>query len=143
MYPNDGVWLPGSCGPRVVASSGIDTAAPGTSSLYIEFGLRRDEAFDAPTLERSALEALFAEGILERSDPVPVRDWVRIDPGYVIFDRARQAAMARLVPELERCGVHLIPFQFGLHQLSRWCDEHLQPFNRGMLNLCLLARKRL
>jgi protoporphyrinogen oxidase len=85
------------------------TVAPeGTSSAYVEFGLRRGEAFDAPTLERSALAALRREGILEAHDRVPVRDWVRIDPGYVIFDRARQEAMAGIVPRLRDQGVHLI-----------------------------------
>ena len=35
-------------------------------------------------------------------------DWVRIDPGYVIFDRARQRAMNALLPALEARGVHPI-----------------------------------
>ncbi len=35
-------------------------------------------------------------------------DCIRISPGYVTFDRARQEIMARVVPELESRGVHLI-----------------------------------
>ena len=36
------------------------------------------------------------------------KDWIRIDPGYVIFDRARQDVMASVVPALASRGVHLI-----------------------------------
>lgn len=83
-------------------------APPGSSSLYVEFGLRRDEPFDAGALEAVAIEALEKEGILKAGDRLAVRDWIRIDPGYVIFDRARREAMARLAPGLERLGVHLV-----------------------------------
>jgi 2-polyprenyl-3-methyl-5-hydroxy-6-metoxy-1,4-benzoquinol methylase len=43
---------------------------------------------------------------------------------------------------LQERGLHLFPFQFGLHGLSTWCDEHLQPARGMMINICLLARKR-
>ena len=39
-------------------------------------------------------------------------------------------------------GLHLFPFQFGAHALSRWCDLHLQTARALMINLCVLARKR-
>jgi len=85
------------------------TVAPrGTSSLYVEFGLARNERVDLAELERAALSALRREKILDESDRVLVSDWIRIDPGYVIFDRARQEVMAGIVPELESLGVHLI-----------------------------------
>jgi protoporphyrinogen oxidase len=83
-------------------------APPGASSLYIEFGVRRDETPDREAMERDALEALRREGILRNDDRVVVRDWVRIDPGYVIFDRARQEVMERVVPQLESLDIHLI-----------------------------------
>jgi protoporphyrinogen oxidase len=83
-------------------------APAGTSSMYVEFGLRRGETWDAQALEREALAALRREGILEARDRVLARDWIRIDPGYVIFDRARQEVLSRVVPELEALGVHLI-----------------------------------
>ena len=81
---------------------------PGTSSLYVEFGLRRDERPDPSALEAAALDALRREGILGPSDRVVVRDFLRIDPGYVIFDRARQEVMAKVVPRLAGHGVHTI-----------------------------------
>lgn len=38
-------------------------------------------------------------------------------------------------------GLHLFPFQFRLHGLSTWCDNHMQ-FTRGlMINICILAQK--
>jgi protoporphyrinogen oxidase len=83
-------------------------APPGTSSMYVEFGLRRGEAPDERRLEAAALACLRREGILGERDRVLVRDWVRIDPGYVIFDRERQDVLAALVPELERRDVRLI-----------------------------------
>jgi protoporphyrinogen oxidase len=83
-------------------------APPGTSSLYVEVGCERGRPIDRALLERAARAGLEREGILRPDDRVIASDWVAIDPGYVIFDRARQEAMARLVPELERHGVHLI-----------------------------------
>ena len=86
-----------------------DGVAPaGSSSMYVEFGLRRDEAFEPRRLESEALDGLKRLGILDGSERVLCRDTIRIDPGYVIFDRARQDVMARLVPELARHDVHLI-----------------------------------
>lgn len=42
---------------------------------------------------------------------------------------------------LRETGLHLFPFQLGMHRLSRWCDAHLQ-FARGcMINICMLGRK--
>lgn len=82
-------------------------APAGTSSLYVEFGWKRDEAPDRGRLEADAIAALRREGILAPSDRILAADWIRIDPGYVIFDRLRRETMARLAPLLERQGVHL------------------------------------
>jgi hypothetical protein len=76
--------------------------------MYIEFGLARGEASDPLRLEVEAIEALRREGFLLPGDRVVARDFVRIDPGYVIFDRRRQEALDRIVPALEERGVHLI-----------------------------------
>jgi protoporphyrinogen oxidase len=86
-----------------------DTVAPvGTSSMYVEFGLGRDEPFEPERLETSALESLRREGILGPQDRVVARDWTRIDPGYVIFDRDRQEVLSAVEPELQKRDVHLI-----------------------------------
>ncbi len=39
-------------------------------------------------------------------------------------------------------GLHLFPFQFGMHGLSRWCDRNLQALSPAMINLCVLGVKR-
>lgn len=80
----------------------------GTSSMYVEFGLARGERPDPADLEAATLAALTREGILAGSDRVVARDFLRIDPGYVIFDRARREVMERVVPALEARGVRLI-----------------------------------
>lgn len=81
---------------------------PGTSSLYVEFGLKRDESADPAALEKAAVAALTREGILRDDDRVIARDWIRIDPGYVIFDRARQEVLAEAIPRLAALGVKTI-----------------------------------
>jgi protoporphyrinogen oxidase len=81
---------------------------PGASSLYVEFGLTRSEHPDPAVLESRAVAWLRHEGILETSDEVVVRDWIRIDPGYVIFDRARQEVLDEVVPRLKAVDVHPI-----------------------------------
>jgi protoporphyrinogen oxidase len=83
-------------------------APPGTSSMYVEFGLRKDEEFDPRRLEADALQALRHEGILSEADRVIARDYLRIDPGYVIFDGRRREILESVVPELESRGVHVI-----------------------------------
>jgi protoporphyrinogen oxidase len=86
-----------------------DSVAPrGSSSMYVEFGLRRDETPNASKLEGETIEALRSQGILGENDRVIAKDWIRIDPGYVIFDRARQEVMGQAVPEFARHDVHLI-----------------------------------
>jgi protoporphyrinogen oxidase len=83
-------------------------APPGCSSMYVEFAVSRDERPDLDTLEHLAIDVLRREGLLRRDDRVAVRDWIRIDPGYVIFDRDRQDVLATVFPELERLGIHAI-----------------------------------
>jgi protoporphyrinogen oxidase len=81
---------------------------PGTSSLYVEFGLKRGESADPIAREEAALATLVGEGILRHDDRVIARDWIRIDPGYVIFDRARQRVLAEAIPRLAALGVSTI-----------------------------------
>ena len=81
---------------------------PGTSSLYVEFGLKRGEPANPAALEREAVAGLVNEGILRDDDRVIARDWILIDPGYVIFDRARQEVLKSLIPRLADLGVRTI-----------------------------------
>lgn len=85
-----------------------DVAPPGTTAMYVEFGLKRDEPDDVPRRTSEALAALRRLGILREDDRVLAADWVRIDPGYVVFDRARQEVMAKVLPALAARDVHPI-----------------------------------
>lgn len=95
---------------RVGFPSGFSdgVAPPGTSSMYVEFGTDRGETVDPEALEAKTVAALRAHGILRDADRVVARDFLRIDPGYVIFDRARQEVMADVPPALEAHDVDLI-----------------------------------
>jgi 2-polyprenyl-3-methyl-5-hydroxy-6-metoxy-1,4-benzoquinol methylase len=54
--------------------------------------------------------------------------------------RTMAAAGATIVRER---GLHLFPFQLPLNQVSRWCDHNLQCLRILMINICMLARKKL
>ena len=59
-------------------------------------------------------------------------DWIRIDPGYVIFDRDRQDVMGRVVPQLEQRDVHL------LGRYGAWTYSYME---RALLDGLELAEK--
>lgn len=107
-------------------------APAGTSSMYVEFGAVRDRAFDRAAAERQAMIALRSEGILREDDRILARDWVRIDPGYVIFDRERQSVMQRVLPEMEARDVHLIG------RYGAWTYSYME---RALLDGLELAEK--
>ncbi len=111
-------------------SAGV--APPGTSSMYIEFALRRGERADPAQLEARALAALRREGILRPDDRVLVRDTTFVDPGYVIFDRARQQVMASVMPALEKLGVHPIG------RYGAWTYSYME---RALLDGLEIARR--
>jgi protoporphyrinogen oxidase len=114
------------------ANFSAGAAPPGTSSMYVEFGLRKGERFDPAAAEQAALEALRREGILSTGDSILARDHVVIDPGYVIFDRARQEIMSELRPRLEEQGVHLIG------RYGAWTYSYME---RALLDGMELAEK--
>jgi SAM-dependent methyltransferase len=53
----------------------------------------------------------------------------------------RQSLRGAGATVVRECGLHLFPFQIGLHAFSRWCDGHLQLLKPLMINLCVLAMK--
>lgn len=81
------------------------------------------------------------------SPVVNLASLLRIRPfdGYENFSTwrgIRESLNAANVDIVRECGLHLFPFQFGLHGLSRWCDRRLQGLRGLMINICLLGRKR-
>jgi UDP-galactopyranose mutase len=107
-------------------------APEGCGSMYVEFGLGRDEPFDPEDLARRGIEALRAQGILAQDDRILVRDLVRIDPGYVIFDRSRQKVMKRVIPELEDLAIH------SIGRYGAWTYSYME---RALLDGLELAHK--
>jgi 2-polyprenyl-3-methyl-5-hydroxy-6-metoxy-1,4-benzoquinol methylase len=57
------------------------------------------------------------------------------------FGRLRKVLESEGLQVVEQRGLHLFPFQFGLHGLSRLCDRRLQVLRSLMINLCVLACK--
>ncbi len=43
---------------------------------------------------------------------------------------------------IKEYGLHLFPFQFGLHRLSKYIDQRAQFCRQLMINICLLGQKR-
>ena len=60
---------------------------------------------------------------------------------FSTFRGVRRTLTAAGLEVVAERGLHLFPFQLGLHGLSRWCDRRLQPVRGAMINLCVLARK--
>ena len=42
---------------------------------------------------------------------------------------------------VQEYGLHLFPFQLGLHRLSTRCDRRCQRLRGLMINICVLGRK--
>lgn len=58
------------------------------------------------------------------------------------FQSIREVLSSEQVNVVREKGLHLFPFQFPLHPLSRWCDEHLQALKGCMINVCVLGEKQ-
>jgi protoporphyrinogen oxidase len=83
-----------------------DAVAPeGCSSIYVEVSVPRGEPVDESRLVQGALEGLERAGILRSNDELLATDLVRIDPGYVIFDRARRRALPGILDALRQRDV--------------------------------------
>lgn len=93
-------------------------------------------------------------GLLSISTPnvvwqpaVKVATWLRLRPfdGYENFSTWRGMRRAfrdcRLEVVQER-GLHLFPFHFGFHRVSRWLDYRAQGMRGIMINVCMLGRKQ-
>ena len=107
-------------------------APQGNGSMYVEFGLSRDEPLDSEDLARRGVDALRAQGILAKDDRILVSDLIRIDPGYVIFDKPRQEVLKRVMPELEDLAIH------SIGRYGAWTYSYME---RALLDGLELAHK--
>ena len=102
---------------------------------------------------KQMISVLKPEGVLSISTPnvlwypvVRSATSLRLRPfnGYENFSSwkgLRKTLTAGSMTIVRERGLHLYPFQLGLHRLSTWCDENLQFVRAIMINICILARK--
>jgi 2-polyprenyl-3-methyl-5-hydroxy-6-metoxy-1,4-benzoquinol methylase len=154
-------------GPQLVektkARAGCEAVVADALNLTGEFGEQRFDVVvsseciehtpDPPRAVQEMVMVLKDGGFLSLSTPnvlwypvVRLATMMRLRP----FDgHERFSSWRSLRGTLEQCGaevtrdfgLHLFPFQFGLHRLSTALDTHVQVLRGLMINLCILARK--
>jgi 2-polyprenyl-6-hydroxyphenyl methylase/3-demethylubiquinone-9 3-methyltransferase len=155
-------------GPRLVeatrARAGCDAVVADALHLVDTFGVARfDLVVSSECIEHTPapldavaqlLAVVKAGGLVSLSTPnllwqpvVRAATRLKLRPfdGYEHFSAwgaLRRALTAHGADIVAERGLHLFPFQIGMHGLSRWCDDHLQATRCLMINICLLARKR-
>jgi protoporphyrinogen oxidase len=84
-----------------------DTMAPkGTSSLWAELSLLRDETYDEDAVVDRTVADLKRARILRAGDRVIYRKVGVLDPAYVIYDRFRARNVASILESLRAAGIH-------------------------------------
>ena len=155
-------------GPNLVEQTrrrvGCDCVQADALSLTETFGYERfDVVVSSECVEHTpdpakAVEQMIAVlkpgGILSLSTPnivwspvVKLASWTRLRPfdGYENFSSwrgLRRTLNAGGIDVLREHGLHLFPFQLKMHRLSRWVDQHCQWARFGMINICVLGKKR-
>jgi hypothetical protein len=81
-------------------------APKGTSSLWAELSLLRDETYDEDAVVDRTVADLKRAGILRAGDRVIYRKVGVLDPAYVIYDRFRARNVASILESLRAAGIH-------------------------------------
>lgn len=94
---------------RVGCLSAVDRgAAPdGHASLFTDQAFPGTGPVDAAREAARCRAALVRQGVIRRESDAVVASPVLLDPGYVVFDRHRAPAVARLARHFRGRGVHL------------------------------------
>ena len=82
-----------------------ELAPRGTSALYVERSLLRDEPFDAGEVVERAVEDLRRAGLLRKGDRVIYSRVSVLDPAYVIYDRFRAQNLSKVHQTLHDLGI--------------------------------------
>ncbi len=90
------------------ASFTPEAAPPGCSSIYLEIAVRPEARVDVEALAARAWRSLCEAGIVRATDRVLTRVPLRINPAYVIYDRARKDLLPRIHAALNARGIHSI-----------------------------------
>ena len=82
------------------------SAAPaGCASVFVEKSFRPEEPIDVSAETRSAVRQLARMGVLRKGREPETAVPVVLDPAYVVFDHARDAAVGHLRDHLRRMGI--------------------------------------
>lgn len=82
-----------------------NNAPAGYSSISCEIAYSRRKPLDEEWLEERTLEALYATGVLNRSDRIVMVDQIDIPYAYVVFDFARRESVATIHRWMRDCGI--------------------------------------
>ncbi|MBD3307286.1 NAD(P)-binding protein [candidate division KSB3 bacterium] len=85
-----------------------DVAPPGCSSMYVEVSAHPDESIPEEMLIREIMTGLQRCGLLTAHDEILIRDIVRIDCAYVLYDLKRTQALQTIFPYLHRHNIFSI-----------------------------------
>jgi 2-polyprenyl-3-methyl-5-hydroxy-6-metoxy-1,4-benzoquinol methylase len=155
-------------GPNLVEKTGLraDCAARVADAMCLtdEFGLDRfDVVVSSECIEhvpvplealRQMIAVLKPGGYLSISTPnrlwypvVRAATMLHLRPfdgleNFSSWHSLRRELEIHNVEVIRDVGLHLFPFQIGLHRVSTWCDRHLQSCRFAMINICILGRKK-
>jgi protoporphyrinogen oxidase len=85
---------------------GSTMAPKGTSSLWAERSLLRDETYDENAVVDQTVADLKRAGLLRAGDRVIYRKVGVLDPAYVIFDQFRARNLPAILETLRGAGIH-------------------------------------
>lgn len=106
-------------------------APPGHHTLSVEVSVPSGAPAPAE-LEEQCVAGLLELKLLRRREDVVCRRWARLDPAYVIFDRARPQAVAALRSGLRQAGVVLA---------GRWAEWKYSTMEDALWDGAAVARR--
>jgi len=114
-----------------IPSNHGDVAPPGCHTLSVECSVPAGEPAAGDLVDR-CLDGLAALGLLRRESDVVTTLLARIDPAYVVFDRARPAAVAALRDAYRGAGVILA---------GRWAEWKYSTMEDALWDGATVARR--
>jgi 2-polyprenyl-6-hydroxyphenyl methylase/3-demethylubiquinone-9 3-methyltransferase len=154
-------------GPRLVEDTrqrvGCEAVVADALALVEQFGREKFDAIvssecvehtpDPPLAIRQMARVLKPGGYLSLSTPnllwqpvVRAASALRLRPfdgheNFLSWRTVRSILEEEGLTIRKEKGLHLFPFQFRMHGLSRMCDARLQSLRGLMINICVLAQK--
>lgn len=108
-----------------------DVAPAGFHTVSVEVSVPAG-APEPPGLQEACLDGLMELGLLRRRDDVACTATARLDPAYVVYDRARPRAVAALRAALRKAGVLLA---------GRWAEWKYSTMEDALWDGAAVARR--